>query len=63
MCVPCLAFRVHIAGGLNETISFVVGVLSSSFVRVLLVLIHYSPSCHMQLSIFENIVDIGLKVF
>jgi len=29
--VPCLAFRVHFAGDLNKTMSFVVGVLSTSF--------------------------------
>jgi len=34
--VPCLAFRVHVAGDLNKTISFVVGVLTTSFARVLL---------------------------
>jgi len=38
--VPCLAFRVHVAGDLNKTISFVVAVLSTSFARALLCLIH-----------------------
>jgi len=38
--VPCLAFRVHIAGDLNGTISFVAGVLSTSIARALLGLIH-----------------------
>jgi len=37
--VPCLAFRVHVAGDLNKTISFVVGVLSPLFARALLGLI------------------------
>jgi len=34
--VPCLAFRAHVAGDLNKTISFVSGVLSTSFARALL---------------------------
>jgi len=34
--VPCLDYRVHFAGDLNKTISFVVGALSSYFVRALL---------------------------
>jgi len=38
--VPCLAFRVHVAGDLNKTISFVAGVLSTSFARALLGLTH-----------------------
>ena len=46
-----LAIRVHVAGDLNKTISFV-DVLSTSFVRALLGLIHQSPSCPMQLSNF-----------
>jgi len=49
---PCLAFRFHVAGDLNKTISFAVGVLTTSFARALLRLIHQSPSCPMQLSIF-----------
>ena len=48
--VPCLAF-----GDLNKTISFPVSVLSTSFTRTLLGLIHQNPSCPMQLSIFLNI--------
>jgi len=47
-----LAFRVHVAGDLNKAISFVVAVLSTSFARALLGLIHQSQSCPMQLSIF-----------
>jgi len=38
--VPCLVFRVRVAGDLNKTIAFLVGFLSTSFARVLLVLIH-----------------------
>jgi len=38
--VPHLASRVHVAGDLNETISFVVGVFSTVFARALLGLIH-----------------------
>jgi len=34
--IPCLAFRVHVAVDLNKTISFVVGVLSTSFAHALL---------------------------
>jgi len=30
--IPCLGFRVHLAGDLNKAISFVVGVLSTSLV-------------------------------
>jgi len=50
--VPHLAFRVNVAGDLDKTISFVAGVLSTSFAPALLRLIYYSPSCSMQLSIF-----------
>ena len=38
--VLCLAFHVHVASDLNKTISFVVGVLTTSFARALLGLIH-----------------------
>jgi len=38
--VPCLAFRVNVAGDLNKTISFVAGPLTTSFARALLGLIH-----------------------
>jgi len=31
--VPCLVFRVHVAGDLNKTISFVLSVLTTSFTR------------------------------
>ena len=50
--VLCLAFPVHVAGDLNKTLSFVVGVLTTSFARALRELIHQSPSCSMQLRIF-----------
>jgi len=43
--------------------SFEVGVLRTSFARGLLVLTDKRPSCPMQLSIFWNIVHIGLNVF
>ena len=52
--VPCPAFHVHVAGDLNKTISFAAGVLSTSFARALLRLIHWSPSCPIQLSIFKT---------
>ena len=38
--VPCLSFRVHVSGDLNQTISFVVGVFTTSFARALLGRIH-----------------------
>jgi len=38
--VPYLAFHVHVAGDLIKTISFVIGVLTTSFARALLRLIH-----------------------
>jgi len=38
--VPRLASRVHVAGDLNKTISLVASVLSTSFARALLGLIH-----------------------
>ena len=31
--IPCLAFRVHVAGDLNKTISFIVGVPTTLFAR------------------------------
>jgi len=34
--VSFLAFHVHVAGDLNKAISFVVGILSTSFARALL---------------------------
>jgi len=37
--VPFLAFHVHVAGDLNETISFVAGILSTLLARALLRLI------------------------
>jgi len=38
--VPCLAFRVPVTGDLNKTISFVASVLTTSFARALLGVIH-----------------------
>ena len=53
--VSCPAFHVHVAGDMNKTISFVAGVLSTSFPRPLFGFIRQSPSCRdMQLSFFEN---------
>ena len=52
--VPCPAFRVHVAGDLNKTISFVVGVLTTSFARALLGFLHLSPRCPLQLRFFET---------
>jgi len=37
--VSCLAFRVHIAGNMNKKLSFVIGVLSTSFAIALLGLV------------------------
>jgi len=37
--VLCLAFRVHVAGDLNQKVSFVASVLPTSFARALLRLI------------------------
>ena len=47
------AFRVQSAGDVNKKISFVATVLSNTFARSLLGLIHWSPSCPLQLSIFQ----------
>ena len=38
--ISCQTFRVHVASDLNKTISFVASVLSTSFARALLGLIH-----------------------
>jgi len=59
----CLASRIHVAGGMNKTILFVAGVLSTSFACALLGLIHQSQSCPMQLSIFWNRIYIELNDF
>jgi len=48
-----LAFRVRIAGDVNQQVLFVATVLSNTFTRALLGLIHWSPRCHLQLSIFQ----------
>jgi len=37
--VPCLAFRIHVAGDLNQKLPFVASDLSTSFARALLGLI------------------------
>jgi len=42
------SFTFMLQSDLNKTISFVVGVLSTSFAHALLGLIHYSLSSHMQ---------------
>jgi len=53
--VSCPAFHVHVAGDSKKTISLVAGVLSISFARALLVLIHQSTSCRaMQLNILKT---------
>jgi len=63
--VPYLAFRIHFAGDLNQKLSLVARVLSTSFARALLGLIRLSPSCSLQLGIqvFFNIIHIRLTVF
>jgi len=38
--VPCLAFRVHVAGDLNQTISFVASIVTTSFASALLRFFH-----------------------
>jgi len=48
-----LAFRVKFAGDVNQEMSFATTALSNTFVRSLLGLIHWSPSCPLQLSIFS----------
>ena len=48
-----LAFRVQFAGDVNQKISFATTALSNTFARSLLGLIHWSPSCPLQLSIFS----------
>ena len=47
------AFRVQFAGDVNQKISFVATVLSNTFACSLLGLIHWSPSCPLQSSIFK----------
>jgi len=49
--VPCLAFRIHVAGDLNQKLSFVASVLLTSFALALLGLIRLSPSRSLQLGI------------
>jgi len=48
---PCLAFRIHVAGDLNQKLSFVASVRSTSFARALLGLIRWRPSRSQQLGI------------
>ena len=47
------AFHVQFTGDVNKKISFIATVLSNTFARSLLGLIHWSPSCPLQLSIFQ----------
>jgi len=58
-----LAFRVQFAGDINKKISFVATVLSNTFARALLGLMHWSPSCPLEFSIFSNLIHIRLNVF
>jgi len=58
-----LAFRVEFAGDVNKKISFVATVLPNKIARVLLALIHWNPSCPLQLSIFSKLIHIKLNVF
>ena len=46
-----LGFRVQFAGDVNKKISFATTALSNTFAPSLLGLIHWSPSCPLQLSI------------
>jgi len=48
-----LAFRVQFAGDVNQKISFATTALSNTFAHSLLGLIHWSPSCPLQLTIFS----------
>jgi len=50
--VSFLAFHIHFANDLNQKVSFVVAILSTSYARALLGLICYSLSCSLQFSIF-----------
>jgi len=58
-----LAFRIQLAGDVNEKISFIVMVLLNTFARALLGLIQWSPSCPLQLSIFSKLINIKLNAF
>jgi len=59
-----LAFRVHVAGDLNKAISFVVAVLSTSFVRSRFARAHPSePELPYAIKYFLIIIYIGLYVF
>ena len=58
-----LAFRVQFAGDVHQNVSFVATVLSNTFARSLLGLIHWSPSCPLQLSIFFNLIHNRLNAF
>jgi len=46
-------FRVQFAADVNKKISFVETVLSNTFACSLLGLIHWSPSCPLQLIVFQ----------
>jgi len=48
-----LAFRVQFAGDMNQKLSFATTALSNTLARSLLGLIHWSPSCPLQLSIIS----------
>jgi len=48
-----LAFRVQFAGDVNQKILFATTALSNTFAHSLLELIHWNPSCPLQLSIFS----------
>jgi len=48
-----LAFRVQFAGDVNQKILFTTTGLSNTFARSLLGLIHFSPSCPLQLAFFH----------
>ena len=62
-CRFVLAFRLQFAGDVNKKISFATTALSNTFARSLLGLIHWSPSCPLQVSIFFNLIHIRLNVF
>jgi len=50
--VPCLAFGIHAAGDLNQKVSFVARVLSTSFARALIGRIFQNPSFPVQFKYF-----------
>jgi len=55
--VLCLAVRIHVAGALNQKALIIASVLLTLFACALLGLIHYSPSCPLQLTCLEPVYE------